>query len=138
MKKYPNNFYNDNLKSFANSLRKNFTKSEACLWKHVLRNKQMKGYTFRWQRPVMNYIADFCCLTLRLIIELDGITHHDAAAEIKDDLKDKTLSKNGFTVMRFSDTEVLNDINNVRRIIEEWIDGEVDFSSRSTPGERGI
>jgi very-short-patch-repair endonuclease len=105
----------------------------------------MNGYTFRRQRPVMNYIADFCCLQLKLIIELDGITHHDASTEIKDQLKDEALTKNGFTVLRFTDTEVLNEISNVRKIIAEWIDDyELNFSSRSTPGasrhprQRGI
>ena len=96
--KHTNNFYKPDLKKFANSLRKNFTKSESCLWKYVLRNKQMKGYTFRRQRPVMNFIADFCCPPLKLVIELDGITHHDAEIEIKDRLKEETLTKNGFTV----------------------------------------
>jgi very-short-patch-repair endonuclease len=122
MKKHLNNLYNNNLRSFSNSLRKNLTKSEACLWKYVLRNGQMKGHTFRRQRPVMNYIADFCCLPLRLIIELDGITHHDQAAQIKDEIRDKVLTENGFTVMRFSDCEVLNDIGFVRCKIEEWIE----------------
>ena len=70
----------------------------------------MKGYTFRRQRPVMNFIADFCCLPLKLVIELDGITHHDAEIEIKDRLKEETLTKNGFAVMRFTDTEVLNEL----------------------------
>ena len=122
MKKHSNNFYNNNLKNFANSLRKNFTKSEACLWKYVLRSKQMKGYTFRRQRPVINYIADFCCLPLKLIIELDGLTHNDASRQSKDELKDKTLIEHGFYIMRFSDSEVLNEIDNVRRVIEDWID----------------
>jgi len=55
-----NNYhYNKNLQAYANQLRKNMTKGEACLWKYVLSKKQMKGYQFRRQRPVLNYIADF-------------------------------------------------------------------------------
>jgi very-short-patch-repair endonuclease len=132
MKKHSNNFYNNRLQGFAHSLRNNLTKSEACLWKYVLRNKQMKGYTFRRQRPVMNYIADFCCLPLKLIIELDGITHHDAERQMKDEIKDKVLADKGFFVLRFSDADVLNEIVNVRQVIEDWID-EFESSYKSPP-----
>ena len=50
------------------------TKAEACLWKYVLRAGKMKSFQFRRQRPVLNYIADFMCKELMLIIEVDGIT----------------------------------------------------------------
>ena len=64
-----NNYhYNKNLQPFANSLRKNMTKAEACLWKYVLGSRQMKGYQFRRQRPVLNYIADFMCKELLLAV----------------------------------------------------------------------
>lgn len=80
-----NNYhYNKNLQAYANQLRKNMTKGEACLWKYALSKKQMKGYQFRRQRPVLNYIADFMCRELLLIIEVDGITHDDAEAQVKD------------------------------------------------------
>lgn len=64
--------YNKSLQPFANKLRKEMTKAEVCLWKYVLRAGQMNGYKFRRQRPVLNYIADFMCKELRLIIEVDG------------------------------------------------------------------
>ena len=48
------------------------TKAEACLWKYVLRASRMKGYGFRRQRPIMNYIADFMCKELMLVIEVDA------------------------------------------------------------------
>ena len=67
--------YNKRLQPFASKLRKEMTKAEACLWKYALRAGQMKGYQFRRQRPVLNYIADFMCKELRLVIEVDGITH---------------------------------------------------------------
>ena len=56
-----NNYYNKNLQPHANRLRKEMTKAEACLWKYVLRAGEMKGFQFRRQRPVLNYIADFMC-----------------------------------------------------------------------------
>ena len=73
-----NNYhYNPLLKQFASKLRNDGTKAEACLWKYVLRAKKFKGYQFRPQRPLLNYIADFMCPELMLIIEVDGITHCD-------------------------------------------------------------
>jgi len=73
-----NNYhYNKKLQSYANTLRQNMTKAEASLWKYVLRNGLLHGYKFRRQRPVLNYIADFKCPELMLIIEVDGITHLD-------------------------------------------------------------
>jgi very-short-patch-repair endonuclease len=68
LKRY-NSFYNKRNKQVARMLRSNMTKAEACLWKYALRARQMKGYKFRRQRPVLNYVADFMCKELNLIIE---------------------------------------------------------------------
>lgn len=70
-----NKHYNKDLQPFAKDLRSDMTKAEACLWKYVLKARMIKGYQFRRQRPVLNYIADFMCKELILIIEVDGITH---------------------------------------------------------------
>ncbi len=120
-----NNFYDKKNQPFANYLRKNMTKAEACLWKHVLRAGKMKGYSFRRQRPVMGFIADFMCLNLNLIIEVDGYSHLLDETIQKDEIKNAVLEKYGYTVMRFRDEEVLFDIDNVIRRIEEFI-GEVE------------
>ena len=114
--------YNSSLKQNARSLRQEMTKAEACLWKYVLRAGSMKGYTFNRQRPILHYIADFMCKQLRLVIEIDGITHHDEVVEQKDKIKQSDLEKAGFTVLRFSDGEVLNHIHVVRHAIETWIE----------------
>ena len=127
-----NNFcYNKQLQPFANRLRKRMTKSEACMWKYLLSNKKMKGYAFRRQRPVLNYIADFMCKELLLIIEVDGIIHDSEAAQMKDKKRDKDLEAVGFTVLRFSNWEVLNRMANVAVMIGEWIDGNAGESSPS-------
>ncbi len=117
-----NYLYNKKLQPFANHLRKNMTKAEACLWKYVLRARMMKGYQFRRQRPVLNYIADFMCTELKLIIEVDGISHDDEDI-FKNDLKrQEELIKAGFTILRFQDEEVLKDMENVRRSLIVWIE----------------
>lgn len=118
---HENKFYNSNLQPFANKLRKDMTKAEACLWKYVLRASQLKGYAFRRQRPVLNYIADFMCKELMLIIEVDGITHHAEGAKEKDDKRQKALEAVGFTVLRFDDAQVLKNIHWVHDYLEDWI-----------------
>ena len=113
-----NNYgYNKNLQQLANKLRKNMTKAEACLWKYALKARQMRGYQFRRQRPVLNYIADFMYKELKLIIEVDGYSHHIKEVVEKDDQKQKDLEAAGFRVIRFSDEQVLKDMANVKLMI---------------------
>src|SRR4051812_10055320 len=116
-----NNNYNKKLKPFAQELRKESTKSEIYLWKKLLQNKQMLGYTFLRQRPIGKYIADFFCKELKLIIELDGLTHHDKTVSEKDAVKENYLIENGYSVLRFNDEEVLYQIDNIRRAIEDFV-----------------
>ena len=130
---YSNHNYNKNLQPFANQLRKEMTKAEACLWKYILKAKQLKGYQFRRQRPVLNYIADFICMELMLIIEVDGITHHWEETIVKDKKKQSDLEAAGFSVLRFTDDEVLEDINAVHGFLENWIGMKISSGSMSTP-----
>ena len=116
-----NNHYNKKLKGLAIANRQSMTKSEACLWKYLLSRRQMMGYQFRRQRPIANYIVDFVCLPLKLIIEVDGITHDDSKAIKRDLERDLQLSILGFTTLRFSSWEVLNKMDDVSILISGWI-----------------
>ena len=116
-----NDHYNSSLQSRANKLRKSMTKPEACLWKYVLSGRQMLGYQFRRQRPVLNYIADFMCKDLKLIIEVDGLSHESEEGRLKDKKRDNALAEIGFTTLRFSSREVLNTIDMVSSTILAWI-----------------
>ena len=98
------------------------TKAEACLWKYGLSAKKLKGYQFRRQRPILKYIADFMCPELKLVIEVDGRTHLEAATIEKDKIKQKDIEEAGFTVLRFTDEEVLKHLNAVTGVIEDWIE----------------
>lgn len=118
---YSNHFYNKNLQPNANRLRKEMTKAEACLWKYVLRAGKMKGYGFRRQRPVLNYIADFMCKELMLIVEVDGSIHELEEIRKNDEQRQKALEEAGFTVLRFTNNEVLTNIQWVHSCLEEWI-----------------
>ncbi len=118
--------YNKSLQPFANKLRKEMTKAEASLWKYVLRAGQMKGYSFRRQRPVLKYIADFMCKEIQLVIEVDGITHDTKQAQ--DRRKTEGLERAGFLVLRFTDEEVLANIGGVASKIEQTV-REIERSS---------
>ena len=106
----------------ASELRKNLTKAEACLWKYTLKSGKFNGYKFRRQRPVLNYIADFMCPELMLIIEVDGITHLDEEVIDHDEIRQKQLEAIGFKVIRFQDSEVLNNMGNVQRVLESYVE----------------
>jgi len=123
--KHSNNNYNKNLQPYANRLRKEMTKAEACLWKYVLRAGKMTGFQFRRQRPVLKYIADFMCKELMLIIEVDGITHHWEEVIKKDEIRQKALEAAGFSVLRFTDEEVLTNIQAVHSFLEDWIEKKI-------------
>lgn len=114
-------FYNKNLQKFAHQNRSAMTKAEACLWKYALSRRQMLGYPFRRQRSIENYIVDFVCLPLKLVIEVDGYSHQIPENEIQDRLRQQRLEALGFTVVRFKDKEILNQINMVREQIEGCI-----------------
>ncbi|NBC64715.1 MAG: DUF559 domain-containing protein [Bacteroidetes bacterium] len=122
MKKFNHADYNKNLKEIARKLRNNSTPAEIKLWKELLRAKKMLGYQFLRQRPVKNYIADFMCKELRLIIEVDGESHNHEYQWTKDKSRQKELEDAGFTVLRFNDDEVFDDIQNVSRVLEQWIE----------------
>ena len=118
-----NNYhYNKKLQEYANQLRKDATKAESCLWKYVLKSGKLQGYNFRRQRPVLQYIADFMCPELMLIIEVDRITHLDEEVVHHDENRQRDLEAVGFKVIRFQDSEVLNDIKNVERVLDGYVE----------------
>ncbi len=114
--------YNCELRPLANDLRHHSTSAEIHLWKHVLRAGQMMGYTFRRQRPVLSYIADFMCQPLLLIMEVDGSSHKDELIAANDTIRQAALEGAGFSVLRFTDQEVYYQTDRVRKVIEEWIE----------------
>ena len=112
--------YNSHLKKFARILRNNSTKSEIFLWMK-LKRKQMYGYDFHRQKPIDNHILDFYCAELNLGIELDGYSHEFIEVIDKDTVKTLRLKNRGITILRFSDDQVFNDMNNVLWEIENYI-----------------
>jgi very-short-patch-repair endonuclease len=115
------NTYNKKLKQFAREHRNNSTKAEIKLWTEVLKAKKLFGFSFKRQRPIGNYIADFYCQKLNLVIEVDGYSHHFDEVLEKDKAKTDFLKKLSITVLRFTDNEVLNEINNIHLCLEQYV-----------------
>jgi len=112
--------YNPILKEFARQLRNNSTETEIYLWLK-LKGKQMYGYDFHRQKPIDNFIVDFFCNKLMLAIEVDGYSHEFLEVYNKDVIKEKRLNELGIHVLRFSDNQVLKDMENVLLAIEFFI-----------------
>jgi very-short-patch-repair endonuclease len=88
----------------ARNLRKTQTDAERLLWQH-LRNRQLCSQKFRRQFPIDSFIADFVCLEVKLIVELDGGQHAEQVEY--DQYRTEQLQKRGFTVLRFWNNDVL-------------------------------
>ena len=110
--------YDHNLIEKARKLRKNSTFSERLMWRY-LRNRQFQGLDFDRQKPIDKFIVDFYCSDLRLVIEVDGITHNDKLVE---DLKrQKRLEALGLSVLRYNALEVINNMQGVLEDVRCWI-----------------
>lgn len=99
------------LKEFANENRQNPTTAESILW-DFLKGKRT-GYKFRRQHIIGDYIADFICLEHKLIIEIDGGYHQLPAQQMRDEDRTNWLESKGFNVVRFSNEEIIADIETV-------------------------
>jgi very-short-patch-repair endonuclease len=104
----------------ARALRNNMTKAEIILWSR-LRSKKIDGHKFRRQQPIFNYVVDFYCNELKLIIEVDGEIH-SLYENIESDLKrDKILKINGYSILRLSNFEIETEIDSAISKIKSFI-----------------
>ena len=112
--------YSANLKQHSRQLRKNMTEAERHLWAKI-RMKQLKGYQFYRQKPIGDYIVDFFCPGAKLVIEVDGSQHFSDETVKNDRIRDEYLSSLGLRVQRFTNAEVLRNIEGVVESIEKEI-----------------
>ena len=98
-------------------LRKSQTDAERKLWL-ILRNRQLSGVKFRRQFPVGKYVIDFYSSEYKLGIEADGGQHYEDKGKKQDELRTKELTKYGVKIVRFSDLDILNNIDGVYEIIQ--------------------
>ena len=104
----------------AIKLRKEPTPAERKLWSRI-RNDQL-GVTFRRQHAVGNYIPDFCCPKAKLIIELDGSQHLEQ--EKYDEERTNYFQSLGYKVIRFWNSEVMNNMESVLLVIDHALEDE--------------
>ena len=106
----------------AKLLRRNLTDAEQKLWYH-LRAHRFMGRKFKRQKPMGRYVVDFVCLEEKLIIELDGGQHAESVEY--DHVRDSWLRSEGYTVLRFWNNELMNEMNGVLEQIRLTLDSGV-------------
>src|SRR5215213_9509971 len=95
----------------AEELRKNMTSAESIIWKHVNINEwKLK---FKRQHPISNYIADFYCHAIKLVIEIDGDIHNQEKEKLNDEARENSLKALGLYILRFKNEEVFKNPNSV-------------------------
>lgn len=107
------------LKKVRQKLRREMTAPETKLW-HVI-NRQQLGARFRRQFSIGIYITDFCCPRLKLVIEIDGDTHFNDKAEHRDRIRTRYLESAGFTILRFTNVEVMQNLEAVVTTIKQYV-----------------
>jgi very-short-patch-repair endonuclease len=101
----------------ARGLRRRSTEPEQKLWWHLRHRLPTDGTHFRRQVPIGPHVADFCCLKAKLIVEVDGNQHGLDDNRAKDAKRTSYLASQGFVVLRFSNREVMTEINGVLEAI---------------------
>ena len=104
----------------ARELRRNSTDAERRLWR-ALRDRQFAAHKFRRQHPIGRFFVDFVCLDRMLIIEVDGGQHYDNPED--DAARTAWLHGEGFEVLRFSDREMLTELESVKTEIWRVLEG---------------
>ena len=116
MRSQPSDRHQQEAYGRARELRRPLTPTETILWKQ-LRGRRLAGYKFRRQQPIGRYIADFCCASANLIVELDGNSHAGTEAVHRDRARQTRLEAAGYVVLRFWNTDVYDDLNAVLEAI---------------------
>lgn len=104
----------------ARTLRRNQTAAERTLWR-ALRGKRLDGHRFRRQHPMGRYVVDFICLEKKLIVEVDGGQHGEDKQQHHDRERDAWLEAAGYRVVRYWNTDVLNNLEGVTLEIAEYL-----------------
>ncbi len=111
--------YNKNLKQASRDLRNNMTDAEKLLWPR-LRNKQILGLQFYRQKPILNFIVDFYCPAVNLVIECDGSQHFTEDGLEADRVRDEALAQLGLKVLRFDNGQVMGQIDDVVEVVYRY------------------
>ena len=107
------------LAEHARYMREHPTEAERIMWYVLSANKF--GVNFRRQHIIGEFVVDFACLAKSLVIEIDGGYHMNSEQHKEDEKRTEWLEKQGFTIIRFTNDEVLNNIDDVIRTIERYV-----------------
>ncbi len=113
-------FNQKNRKNSRRQLRSQMTKAETALW-YRIRNNQL-GYKFRRQHGIGNYIVDFYCPELKLIVEIDGDVHFYEKNILADKEREKYFKSLGLKIMRYTNLDVIRNIDNVLEDLKKIVD----------------
>ena len=112
--------YNKNLKEPSRQLRKDMTEAEKLFWSKI-RKKQLKGVQFYRQKIIGDYIVDFYCPQVMLVIEIDGSQHYQEEGLEKDEVRDAYLQALRLTILRFTNREVLTNMAGVLKTVYDYL-----------------
>ena len=99
----------------------------------MLRNRRCRNQKFRREYPIPPYTADFCCVALKLVVEVDGEHHQTDEGRQHDQRRDQYLAEQGYHVVRLPGYEVLRNAAAVRWQIEQAIDERIEQRTPSSP-----
>ena len=118
--------------AFARDQRSRRNEFANAVWQMV-RNRRCGNQKFRREYPIPPYTADFCCVALKLIIEVDGEHHQTEEGRAHDDRRDQYLAERGYALLRIPGYQVLQDPLGVRRLIENAVDNRLQQFCPSPP-----
>ncbi|MCQ4288707.1 endonuclease domain-containing protein [Pseudomonas stutzeri] len=133
----PNERASTEQRLFAKRLRSQLTDCERLLWRQ-LRNRQLGGMKFRRQHPSPPYVLDFYCAERMLVVELDGGQHYEEIGLEKDRLRTDYLERQGLEVLRFSNLDVLQNLDGVLTEILRWVEARSPHPNPLPKGEREL
>ena len=105
-------------RQYAKRMRSKMTRAEAIMW-NELRKLKTKGIMFRRQHSIGYYIADFACVGLKLVIEIDGATHSSELEVANDKKRDDFMNKEGWEVIRVWNSDIYSNLKGVMQFIEK-------------------
>src|ERR1044071_4380004 len=114
----PHTEVSDIQRSRAKQLRRTMTRAETLLWRH-LKADRLASLNFRRQTPIGSYIADFVAHSHKLIVELDGESHVFEERIRHDERRDHWFESRGYRVLRFSNDDVMKNLEGVALAIAE-------------------
>ena len=109
----------------ARELRRPLTPAEAKLWQR-LRRKQLYGLKFRRQHPIFRFIVDFFCNQNKLVVEVDGAHHAEPEQQAYDEARTEWLEQHRYRVIRFTNREVMSNIEGVLQEIARQCGVEIE------------